>query len=383
MEIDASGSEARDIVNIEQLAKKNGLLRKNHLLVIGINEYTYCPKLKNAVKDAKDFTQLLVTHYHFEGDRVTTLLDQEANRKDIYETLKKYIPILTDQDNLVIYFSGHGHYDEIVGEGYLIPVDVQVNATQDYISYDYLLKVIKAIKAHHILLIVDSCYSGAAIVEQRIVANERLDRDPSRWIIASGRNEVVLDGMPGNNSPFAEQLLAILRDHRNDGIRASDLAQKVITSTLHNAKQAPVGRPLYGVGDRGGEFFFMPIDYQPSNAKMQSLLSSSPNSDKSSYTKVNVNKLEQKENQMDHNSTQNQIIQYLADGKIKKALQLSLKYTKNLRDSEHYDSMILLSGRFNFNESQFNNGLSNQETHRMERARIANALKAYMKYWDS
>ena len=31
----------------------------NHLLVIAIDEYVHCPKLRNCVKDAKEFAELL------------------------------------------------------------------------------------------------------------------------------------------------------------------------------------------------------------------------------------------------------------------------------------------------------------------------------------
>ena len=41
---------------------KNG---NNHLFVIAIDDYRYCPKLSNCVKDTTDFIDLLSTKYQF------------------------------------------------------------------------------------------------------------------------------------------------------------------------------------------------------------------------------------------------------------------------------------------------------------------------------
>ncbi|MCB0836396.1 MAG: SUMF1/EgtB/PvdO family nonheme iron enzyme, partial [Bacteroidetes bacterium] len=129
---------------------------------------------------------------------------------------------------------------------------------KDYYSYSRLMSIIKSIDTQHTLLIVDSCYSGAFLVRQARSDLERWEKDPSRWILASGRNEVVSDGSSGQNSPFADQLVDVLKRYSKEGLNVMDLVNKVTTAVSSNARQTPIGCPLRDVGDKGGQFVFHP-----------------------------------------------------------------------------------------------------------------------------
>ncbi len=237
--------------------------RTNYLLAIGIDAYMHVGKLSNAVRDAEQVIQTLTQHYAFDPDHVFTLFNEAATEDGIIAIFKEIRPQMQPTDNLLIYFSGHGHYEEDIDEGYWVPVDARFSRTNDYISYSFLLKVIKSLEVHHLVLLVDSCYSGAIFVSERSMADDRvdfsrLDKDPSRWVMASGRNEVVPDGVSGGNSPFASELIDTLHRYKDEGIRMSSLVNKVVTATIHNSVQTPLGRPIFGVGDKGGEFVFYP-----------------------------------------------------------------------------------------------------------------------------
>ena len=242
---------------------KSPLKRRNYLLAIGIDNYEHVGKLSNAVRDAQQVIHTLTDHYQFDPDQVYTLFNEAATEDGIIAIFKKIRPQLRPTDNLLIYFSGHGHYEADIDEGYWVPVDARYGRTNDYISYSFLLKVIKSFEVHHLMLLVDSCYSGAIFVSERSMGAgrtdfSRLDKDPSRWVMASGRNEVVPDGVSGGNSPFARELIDTLGRYKNEGIRMSTLVNKVVTATIHNSVQTPLGRPIFGVGDKGGEFIFYP-----------------------------------------------------------------------------------------------------------------------------
>ena len=231
----------------------------NHLLIIGIDDYNHCAKLSNAVSDAKNFAQLMLDKFQFEKDYLVTLFDDKATETNIIHQLRNMAEKVQKTDNLIVYYSGHGHFDELLGEGYWIPVNAAYGQEADYISYSHIMKVIKAIPSHHTLFIVDSCYSGSLFVQTRDNRSlDRFERDPSRWMLASGRNEVVPDGVVGEGSPFAKELLNTLDRYAGEGIKITTLIDKVSTSTVHNSAQTPIGRPLYGVGDQGGEFVFHP-----------------------------------------------------------------------------------------------------------------------------
>lgn len=232
--------------------------RTNHLLVIGIDDYQHVGKLANARRDAEALVKVLTEKYQFEAQNVKELYDTDASKRAVTRILRRFAEKATPEDNLLIYFSGHGHYDDFLKEGYWIPCDAEYEAATDYITYTYLRQIIKATQAHHAFIIADSCYSGAALVRKKDFKAERFERNPSRWLLASGRNEVVPDGIAGEHSPFADGLLDLLTRYADTGIKAGTLVDKLTLNVTYNSDQTPIGRALYGVGDRGGEFVFYP-----------------------------------------------------------------------------------------------------------------------------
>ncbi|MFK7969188.1 MAG: caspase domain-containing protein [Bacteroidia bacterium] len=230
----------------------------NHLFVVGINHYDGVAKLSNAVRDAQTFRDVLVSRYGFDPAYVMEMYDKAATRTSIMQRLRELAGKVKPEDSVLIYFSGHGHYDTTLEEGYWVPVEATYDVIDDYISYSFLQKVVKAAAARHVLMIVDSCYSGAVLVRERDARKERLERDPSRWLIASGRNEVVPDGVAGKHSPFAEELIHLLNSYSDSGLSTMGLINRLTENVSYNSFQTPIGQPLFNVGHKGGQFIFYP-----------------------------------------------------------------------------------------------------------------------------
>lgn len=228
--------------------------RKNFLFAIGINDYGKWPRLSNAVKDVEDITELLVTGYQFKDELITKLLNQDATERKIYKEFRRLKSEITKEDNLIIYFSGHGHYDEILEQGYWVPVDADLDDVGDYISNANVVQFLQTIQCHHILLIIDSCFSGTLISGNRNAPRD--EAFPSRRIFASGRKEVVDDGRPGHNSPFAKGIIDFLTYNNEKSARTSDLINFVKDFVQKNATQTPVEGRITNSNDAGGEFFF-------------------------------------------------------------------------------------------------------------------------------
>ena len=194
----------------QKVSKKQG---KSYLLGIGIDQYKEFTNLNNAVKDVKDFIQLLKEKY--ELDRVITLYNEHATRDKIIEQLEKLIKTVKAGDKLIIYYSGHGHFNKLRKRGYWIPFDAQKGLTSRYISNTTIKEFISDIPSSHTLLISDSCFSGSLFARKARSTSEGIANDleqrKSRWAICSGRHdELVADGPPGENSPFAAGLLDVL-----------------------------------------------------------------------------------------------------------------------------------------------------------------------------
>jgi WD40 repeat protein len=229
---------------------------KNYLFVVGINDYAYWPKLNNAVKDASDITTTLLGLYNFDFSNVILLKNEQSTRNNIYKSLRSLIELITPQDNLLIYYSGHGFFDELLNEGYWIPVDAQVNAAGDYLSNSDLLKIIGNINSQHTFLVADACFSGSLFSDSKRGYTENVEKYKSRWGLASGRLEVVSDGEIGQNSPFTETVLEFLKDNGKEKFPVSDLIYYVKTKVAERSNQTPLGNPLKSAGDEGGEFVF-------------------------------------------------------------------------------------------------------------------------------
>lgn len=233
---------------------------KNYLLVIGIDRYKNgIPSLYNAVKDARTFKQLLQEQYQFEPDCMQELLDENATKDAIVEAFDQLMHRLTDQDNLIFYYSGHGEYYQPIQRGYWIPSDAHLERRTTYISNADIVDYIKVMKARHVVGIVDSCFSAALFAQKKLrPETSRQFSLPSRYLITAGRLEPVSDGSMGDNSPFAKSLLDQLRYNDKDHIWVSELAYKVVHGTQYNSdKQLPQGEPLQNVGHQGGEFVFL------------------------------------------------------------------------------------------------------------------------------
>ena len=234
---------------------------KNHLLIIGINKYTNdIPQLYNAVNDAVAFKKLMLNKYQFEEDNVKMLLNEDATHEGIYDVFEYYLGLLTEQDNLIFYFSGHGEYYQPYKTGYWIPVDAKKGKRNTYIPNDEIIKFLRESKARHVFGIVDSCFSAALFVPDRDLsaAERRHYYTPSRWLLTAGRLEPVSDGQFGDHSPFAKALLKILETNHEDHYWVSELCPKVLRGVEFNAEnQLPRGEPLQNAGHYGGEFVFI------------------------------------------------------------------------------------------------------------------------------
>ncbi|MEM7105520.1 MAG: caspase family protein [Bacteroidota bacterium] len=244
---------------------------------IGINDYLEFPDLNNAVKDVTDIQKILHKKYKLEEAHSFLILDDEAIEENIIDRFDWLAKDVQLDDKLIIYYSGHGHLNKDTGLGYWIPHDAKKDKTSRYIRNSTIHEYIKVIKAKHILLISDSCFSGSLFARggnrSTNTSLDELETFASRWAICSGRHdEEVYDGQPGGNSPFAEAILDTLLNNQKKALNVSKLSERIMEQTRANYQQLPEGSPLYGVGHKGGQYIFrMKADEKESWAVAHSL----------------------------------------------------------------------------------------------------------------
>jgi hypothetical protein len=186
---------------------------------IGIDEYQYWPKLKNAVKDAHGVFDLC-GQMGF-AQPLPLLTNEEATGTAIMELIGKLKGELRAEDRLLLFFAGHGHThvekraNGPVETGYLIPVDAGTDLLGDYLEIGSFLRAVAKLPPIHILVILDSCGSGFALgrdvefwPKTEANASGRARRLSRRVITSASRDQPAEDGGPvKGHSVFAGILL--------------------------------------------------------------------------------------------------------------------------------------------------------------------------------
>lgn len=241
--------------------------RTDYALFFGIDEYDEWGNLFNPVKDVQTMAQELETNYGYKTEVVTNVTTSEIMSKLREYSTRSY----EKNDQLFIFFAGHGQFDEIFTEGYLVGSDSKLNdpGKTSYISHSTLRTVVNNIDCNHIFLTLDACFGGtfdplvarsgsrgqddayADITKTEFI--ERRLRFKTRKYVTSGGKQYVADGKPGGHSPFARKFLQALRDY---GGQDRILTLQELNGYLLNLKMEPHAGE-FGDNEPGSDFVFV------------------------------------------------------------------------------------------------------------------------------
>jgi len=229
---------------------------KYYALVIGINEYEHLPKLKTAKHDAETIAKLLREDYGFD----VTLLTG-ASRLDVLDAFDGYRAKLGKEDNLLIYYGGHGWLDEAGEQGYWLPIDAEEGRRGNWISNGVITTTLKALEAKHVMVVADSCFSGTLIrglkiIEKRSDYIERMVQKRARVVMTSGGLEPVADLGGGGHSPFAKAFIDVLSEN-NSVMDGTGMFNRLRRSVILSADQTPEYSDARRAGHDGGDFLFV------------------------------------------------------------------------------------------------------------------------------
>ncbi len=242
---------------------KDMVIGKYYALIIGIDKYKgIWPPLKNAVSDAKAIETSL-TKYKF--DVFHELYNEQATREKIIDEFEWLMANVKEQDNVFIYYSGHGELKKELNKGYWVPSDAGTASTSNYISNNDIQTFLTGIKSKHTLLVSDACFSGDIFrgntVSVPFEESEKYYKEVhglvSRQAMTSGGIEPVMDGGKEGHSIFAYYFLKTLNENASKYFDASQLYNKIKIPVINNSEQSPKLSPVKGAGDEGGQFIFI------------------------------------------------------------------------------------------------------------------------------
>jgi hypothetical protein len=232
------------------------------IIAVQVYEHSSVTPLDYPVSDARKVKQTLTKHYTFEPDNVTLL--ENADRDKIISALDKLADKLKPEDHLLVFYAGHGHWDEERQQGYWLPSDAQRGTRSKWISNSDLRDAVKGIKTQHTLIIADACFSGGLLVTREAFIKttpvvEEMLRLKSRSAMTSGALTTVPD-----RSVFVKYLVNELETNAEPYLLASDLFSKIRNPVINNSPRQSDGNrptPRYGTiaeaDDRGGDFVFV------------------------------------------------------------------------------------------------------------------------------
>ena len=231
------------------------LLGGYHALVIGNDRYHELQSLRTAVADAEAVAGVLRDEYGFQ----VTLL-RNASRSEIVSALHEQRRVLDERDNLLVYYAGHGWFDEQAQRGYWQPVDASPDDPSEWVSNATITDMLRAMPAKHVMVVADSCYSGTLTRGIRAVPRgdhwSRLASQRARTALTSGGLEPVEDGA-GRHSVFAAAFVRTLRE--NDGLLdGQSLYTNLRRSVVLDSDQTPTYSDIRRAGHEGGDFLFVP-----------------------------------------------------------------------------------------------------------------------------
>lgn len=248
-----------------------GTLRfgKYYALIIGNSTYTAYPTLQTPLNDAKSLDIVLRERYGF-----TTKVLINANRYQMMTAFNEIHKKLTPEDNLLIYYAGHGEIDQKTEIAYWLPSDAEINNSANWISSKSITDLLSIMPARHILVVADSCYSGALTGTAVAGLPEGIDNSKrekwlktminhkARTVLTSGGVEPVLDEGSDGHSVFANAFLAVLRSNQNV-LEDYNVFHRVagpvkMASAKAGLEQSPQYAPLQYAGHEGSPFFFVP-----------------------------------------------------------------------------------------------------------------------------
>ncbi|HEX7312594.1 MAG TPA: caspase family protein [Pyrinomonadaceae bacterium] len=238
---------------------------KDYALLIATDDYgenSGLGDLPNPVRDAEAVARVLRDNYGFEVEVLAN-----KSKREIEQVIESnYLDLGKGDDQLFVFFAGHGSYKERLGDGGVAVGDSAADDINTYLRFDWIKSRLDRFSFRHILVVVDVCYSGAffksVLMKDRTQANRAKMTDAdfyaerikfsTRKALASSALKPVFDGRPGANSPFTTELLSALRrSGEKELITFDDLKIAV-----DRVKPGPVGGDFGG--EAGSDFFFVP-----------------------------------------------------------------------------------------------------------------------------
>ena len=242
------------VLTFEEKVKKESTY---YGLLIGVEQYEDddLNDLDNPIRDARMLYEVLTDKYTFEPENIQFL--ENASYEEITDAFEELALKVTPSDNLLIFYAGHGYWDNNTNIGYWLPSDARDDRKGFWFRNSTLVDYLKGVDSKHTLLITDACFSGSifksrSAFDETSDSYEKLYELPSRKAMTSGTLTEVPD-----QSAFIKYLVKKLETNEEKYIGAGILFNSFRHAVINNSDIIPQYGEIRNVGDEGGEFIFI------------------------------------------------------------------------------------------------------------------------------
>jgi hypothetical protein len=228
-----------------------------YALLISVGQYDdpAITDLDQPLSDGARLKNVLVKNYTFPEKNINWL--KNPNREDLIVAFDNLGKKLTKDDNLLIFYAGHGYWDNNLMVGYWMPKDSKISNPANWFPNSTIRDYVRGIKARHILLISDACFSGGILKTRNVMANASpgimsLYNLACRKVMTSGTLTEVPD-----ESVFMKYLLSQLEENKDPYLSSEQLFSKIKVAVLNNSQTVPQFGTMQDTGDEGGDFIFI------------------------------------------------------------------------------------------------------------------------------
>lgn len=242
-----------------------------YALVIGNQNYQSIESLETPKNDVTRAARILADRYGF-----SVSILEDANDITMLKALNDLNSVLEPDDNLLIYYAGHGARLQSGRNesGYWLPVNADAPPKDTFwVPNEQITAHLGRLPAKRVLVVADSCYAGLLSTDPSyLFLNDKVAYSKeyikfklpkrARLLLASGGDKPVLDAGSGGNSVFARAFLDELEN--NQGILSSpELFSRIrkrveIAAQNNQFVQIPEFKSIKGAGHEVGDFFFVP-----------------------------------------------------------------------------------------------------------------------------
>ena len=229
----------------------------NYILLIASQNYDdlSIPSLENPIPDAIKLKLILTNKYNFQPDQISTLFNPV--KSDIRKAFLSLSENMQPEDNLIIFYAGHGIWVEKEKKGYWLLTEAKRNDATTWLPNKEVLQMISSVPSRHTLLITDACFSGSVFKTRSIgkdapAAVREMNEKISRVAITSGNDTEVPD-----ESVFMKYLIKALSENKEQYLTAQKMfITQIIEAVMTETKTEPRYGTLELAGHIGGDFIF-------------------------------------------------------------------------------------------------------------------------------